>query len=1091
VLGFTGLPEADRRVVSIIWKVTGSGSGFLLPRGLLPRAPGRQAQVDADTTSLPAWPRVPAQRPQYHCAQQSAAAPEQAAHLLFSQIFALEPGKAELLMRGLRPQAAGAGPGTGLDCEAAGLPAVRCHVECKNLDRPVSLKDIADKLIQQEQHDRGTQVDHWILISPHHGPASELQAILSGWERDGKYPFSVQVWSPETHIRELFALAPDAYAAIYGRQPAEQEAGAGGHALRVIRKRLAPRPRIAPVWRRYLSAPQALCFANEPWSHFEELYHNHLPLKAADERGSVLAGDLMSQVRAWARGGDQRSMLLLADFGDGKSVFTYCLSRRLCEEFRGSPARGTFPLRIPLREFTEAKSARGLLERRLSEIGATLADWRELASAVPTLVILDGFDEMSADLSPATVTSNMRGIASFFQQLPGSRILVTSRQRVIDGTRDWERTLDKLQRPRTIRIACSTRRERVQYLEQITAACAPASALARLRTLYDPIGLARKPLFLQMIKETLGELPDGTFGELVLYQTYIGKSLRHKIEFLEDRELSLTTDELVGNLEEILEDIAVRMQQSNRSYLFLRDYQEQTGSMARMLWKMRDQPAARSFGSEESEDAASRVGIRSLLKAVPVAGPDGDRWPVDFFHRSMREFFVARAIVRRLSADPDEARAILRSAPLLPEVTHFAAKLLWDSPDPVALASLESFARSATLALETGCLGGNALTLLYASAGRLPRADWSGLRLDHAQLSGADLSGACFAGSSLRHANLDNANLSNADFSGTDLEGVLLEETSRVLAVTAAGGGRIIASYEDHSLREWRSQAGGTWKSRVIAMLERRAHHLQLTPGGQIIAWGSGIVTVLDPGGTGSGTLAPAGGTDPRLTCTFGTNPRFQFAIAGSATALFTKEAEGGKTRATWLDMGKERAVDELEVDAAVTSCAQVDGRAYAIATEREVRVAWFEGDGQRAERVLDGHLISCVALHADDRGVLVASGYQDGTVSITRIAGGPGDGDPVALWRHRVHDRTVTSIYLDGDEHVITGSTDRSVCVTPVEARAPEGPDRNPDETATALPLPRVPVQRLELTLRCQGVKFDDVRPEHEQAKLREYSAT
>ena len=59
-------------------------------------------------------------------------------------------------------------------------------------------------------------------------------------------------------------------------------------------------------------------------------------------------------------------MLLLADFGEGKSVFTYCLTRRLSEEFRAAPDGALFPLRIPLREFREAGTARGLLERRLA-----------------------------------------------------------------------------------------------------------------------------------------------------------------------------------------------------------------------------------------------------------------------------------------------------------------------------------------------------------------------------------------------------------------------------------------------------------------------------------------------------------------------------------------------------------------------------------------------------------------------------------------------------------------------------------------------------------------------------------------------------
>ena len=103
---------------------------------------------------------------------------------------------------------------------------------------------------------------------------------------------------------------------------------------------------------------------------------------------------------------------------------------------------------------------------------------------------------------------------------------MTSRQRVLDGSRDWERTLDRLRRPRILRIASGSRRQRVQYLEQFATDDTSARVLANLRGLYDPIGLAAKPLFLEMIKETLTELPDDSFSETILYDTYINKSLR-------------------------------------------------------------------------------------------------------------------------------------------------------------------------------------------------------------------------------------------------------------------------------------------------------------------------------------------------------------------------------------------------------------------------------------------------------------------------------------------------------------------------------------------------------------------------------------
>jgi hypothetical protein len=1051
-LGFVSLPEVDRRVIAEVWKATVAGKANV-PEPALPPL--------AVTTQQPTT-RAPLRSP-----QQSGATLEQATVNLFTRLFAINSEKSGLLLGSLRRQAPGTqfGHDIALECGVTGNPSVLCHVECRNLDRPVALIDIAAKLTQQKFYHHDAQVDHWILISPHHDASNEVRAMLNTWEQTGEYPFSVQVWSPENRIRELFALEPAVYQAIYGRPPSDDEPfAAAEHAVELFRTRLAPQLRVDKVWRRYLEDPRALCFVNEDFRHFEALFGNHLVLQAADEKGALLDGSLMDQVDSWVRDGSASPLLLLADFGEGKSVFTYCLARRLCEDFLASPDGRVLPLRIPLREYKDAGSGRGLLQRRLSEIGAHLADWRRLISQVPTLAILDGFDEMSADLSPAAITGNLRGVEACLTELSGSKVLVTSRQRVLDGSRDWERTLDRLRRPRTLRIAAGSRRQRVQYLEQFVTDNASARVLANLRSLYDPIGLAAKPLFLQMIRETLTELPDDSFSELIMYDTYITKSLRHKIEFLEDEGLSLTRDELIANIQELLEDIAVQMQEANLQYIYLRDYQGTNGGkIAALLWKMRDEPVGQGPLPQSTEDdATNRVGIRSLLKAVPA--PDSDRWPADFFHRSMREFFVARAIVRRLSTSPDRARHILSAAPLLPEITHFAAKILRERSDPGAFSSLESFVRSATIAMNAAYLGGNAITLLYAARGDLPSVDWSGLRLDHAQLQGADLRGARLVGTSLRYSNLDNANLENADLTGADLEGVQLDETSQVLAITVVGSERIIAAYQDKSLREWHSRPGAAWESQVIAVLDHRADRLQLTPQGRIVASGEGVLSVLDVGM----------GHD--LKCRFRTTSRFRATILGAMSALFAEEMQGGVTRLTWLDISTARPLDTFEIDAAITSCAQLDGKLYAYATFDAIHVISFSEDMKRNIHVLTDHGISCIDLCANAEGTLVAAGHHDGSVSVTRVnIDGQAD-EPVMLWQRQLHDGPVTSVLLNADEHVITGSTDRTVCVAPLNDARPRAA--------------QLPVQRLHLTLRCKSVRFAGVRTEQEQAKLRQYSA-
>jgi hypothetical protein len=1063
--GFADLQDTERRIVAGVWIPTAVGNDFGLPPAVAtagPKADGDQSPTMTDK-ELPNAGSGTGQRPS-RSPQMSGNTLELATASLLRRLFAVKSDTPKLVLTRLRRQTAGSqfGHDIAFDCLSEGNPTVRCRVECKNVGHPIGLDEIAPKIMQQEFYSHDAQIDHWILISPHSDPTNELREMLDSWEEKGKYPFSVQIWSPESGIRSLFANEPEVYREIYGAQPSDGELAAAEQASGLFRARLTPRLRIDEAWRGYLRDPGRLCFSKEARHDFETLFSNHVQLKAANEQGSVLEGTLMDQVTAWISDSDSSSLLLLADFGEGKTIFTYCLARRLCDEFRRSPDDHYFPLRIPLREFKEAGTGRALLERRLAEVGAQIVHWRKLTGQVRTLAILDGFDEMSSDLSAAAVTENLRGLESCLAELTDCKILVTSRRRVLDGSRDRQRILDRLGRPQVLQIASGPRPQRIRYLEQFATDEKTARVLINLRALYDPIGLTAKPLFLQMIRETLTELPPDDFDELILYETYISKSLRRKIESIQDESLTLTHNELADNLREIMEDVAVQLHQENEPYVYLRDRQGvPSWPMANLLWKSDAQTGHPSFDAKANDDATARVEIRSLLKAVPA--PEEDRWPVDFFHRSMREYFVARAIVRYLNIDPNRARHVLSAIPLLPEITHFASMRLKKDGAEIAFRSLESFARSAMTKTGTGYLGGNAITLFYLSRGELPRCDYSGLRLDHAQLPGADLTGRRFIEASLRYANLDNANLEDADFTDADLEGVQLEETSQVLALAVLGSDQIVAAYEDRSLRQWYLRPGAA-DSQVIHVLDHKTERLYRTPRGRLVASGDGALSVFD-----------VAGDSAVLRSRFGTKSSFRFILPGERSALLAEELSGGVTRIAWLDVFENRLRDHRNIDEAVTCCAQLDGEMYAFGTEDTVRIIWVSDDGERHESAFRDPGVSCLDLKTDKDGILVATGHQDGTVAVTAVLTADQDGRIVPSKRHRVHSGTVTTISFGEDAQIISGGIDRAICVTP--APSTQHSAKEPQ------------IRRLSLTLRCKNVRFAGVRTESEQQKLREWS--
>ena len=77
----------------------------------------------------------------------------------------------------------------------------------------------------------------------------------TGWWNAGtrtqRFPFTVQIWSPQTGIRELFTIDPDIYRSLYGEDPSESQRDAAD-VLAEFSERLRPPVRMPDRLRRYV-----------------------------------------------------------------------------------------------------------------------------------------------------------------------------------------------------------------------------------------------------------------------------------------------------------------------------------------------------------------------------------------------------------------------------------------------------------------------------------------------------------------------------------------------------------------------------------------------------------------------------------------------------------------------------------------------------------------------------------------------------------------------------------------------------------------------------------------------------------------------
>jgi hypothetical protein len=969
---------------------------------------------------------------------------------LLERFFSLAADDKEIILDRLRKQSSGTqfGHDVQFDCTVAPDNIVHCHVECKNYTRRLQLSDVSDKVLQTQTYWHAKRIDYLVFVTPRAGISNDLDRFIQDWNSGDSPPFQIQVWGPEEGIKEFFALEPAAYRAVYGTELSSSPDFAA-----VVARwagRLKPVLRLPPSLSDYLATPSMHCLPGEDQAHFGGLFDDCIEVDVVDLSGSPL-GRLSDVLAQWLDEPARRPFLLLGEFGDGKSFACYRLTRALARRYRQDPAAVPFPVRLALRDLVAAGNPQELLSRRLQALGSDMQDWARLQALGPTLIVLDGFDEMSAQLDHATVVRNLRLLADCVRYFSASKLIVTSRTHYFETSRTQRRFFEQLGEPRVARLAPLPLSERIEHLQAYAEQHDLSGKFERIRRLYDPIGLAGKPLFLQMIKETLPTLPDEDFDELVLYDASVRDSLERKAEMLEDEGMLTLQKEAIEGMIELLEALAVKLLHAGGQPVDLRTFGVGHLDIARVLWKMSEADA----GIEQAQDARARLGVRSLLKPSPQADQP-EAWSVNFCHRSMAEYFVARALVRALRHDRPAVRDLLSSVILGPEIIDFAALSVNKDARVADIArTLATLARSAALGTSHGYLGGNAITLAYRGRLKPTSHRWADLDLGYADLSGADLSGADFAGSSLRFATLDNTDLSHADLTGCDLTGVRLEETAPVISVAPGRAqGSVLACYGDGTIREWLPRGSRLVPQKLLDGLADL----------KSAAWGPyGDLVVIDGRGLSTWEIAADGAARQDAFPIRGGTDHIRFA-AGAVS--FARTDEHGHLAA--LVNCEAAEIDSLVAlthdgpvafagNQAVTLPVSVDASGF-------VRLNQLDRPPVKLP-VADVIAVDVHSEEGDAARLLLADG--EGNVTSLHVAPDGEAPELSAPTTRRLHDGPVLSVAFLSADLVATGGMDRSLTICEW--------DRNQLRT----------LHQLKLTFRCAGVRTTGVRGENERHLL------
>jgi hypothetical protein len=235
----------------------------------------------------------------------------------------------------------------------------------------------------------------------------------------------------------------------------------------------------------------------------------------------------------WLDDPDHRTLLLLGDYGAGKTSACLHLYRRLATE--SANGRGTLtPVYVALDTFARSRPSSSSLRRLLEDaLGVQDAS----PDGGDRIYLLDGLDEMGPSATIAAIRSNLVLLRPFMTS--GSRVVISCRTHLFASDSDIEIALRApASAGELLADVRASRRYLVAEIQELTASEAQAIISALLpgedpRTVWEELGLyhdlqdlARRPILLGLIVDSLTTLrEEATKGrpitEADIYDAYV------------------------------------------------------------------------------------------------------------------------------------------------------------------------------------------------------------------------------------------------------------------------------------------------------------------------------------------------------------------------------------------------------------------------------------------------------------------------------------------------------------------------------------------------------------------------------------------
>jgi WD40 repeat protein len=770
--------------------------------------------------------------------------------------------------------------------------------------------------------------------------------------------------------------------------------------------------------------------------------------------------DALAQVREWLSSPHGRFLVLLGDFGTGKTFLLHELARRM-----GEDSGGLVPVLLQMRSLEKGRSLDALLAQHFAQEGMegfSPARFRYMLEQGRIALLFDGFDELALRVTYAKAADHFATLLQAATE--NAKVVLTSRrQHFLSESQVKTALTERVESLSGHRLAILQpfRREQVHFFLVNFFEGDEKKAEARLDLIdrvKDLLGLSANPRLLGFIADLPEEqllaacVERGEITAAKLYELLLERWLG--FEFKRVHPKGAPPGLSVEERWHAVTLLAMRLWQKTDRFVSLSDLSEEAARVVQAVG-----PAA-----PDAEVVAFQVGSGTLL----VRDDEGN---FAFLHQSILEWLVAKSAAEALAAG--ESPELLAAREISPLMADFFVDLAgreravaW-ARYALALPAGEAIKKNALLVLERR--KEKIREKLDLSDQYLPGQDFSGQDLVGANLSGAVLTEARLVGTrleaarlvntALRDADLSKAVLTGADLTGADLTGARLLGTdlrgarltgarlrrTRLLGAALDDGSLISADAFGAARDLWElgPQSGGSGGFLAVA----------LSPDGEFLASATGSVIRLWEAQSGREIRAFAGHQGSVRSVAFGLNGKNLVSASDDNTVRLWQVDNGREIRAfaghqgpvssvafspdgkslasashdntvrLWqIDSGQEvRTFAKHQKE--VTSVAfSPDGKSLASGSKDETIRLW-ESDTGREIRVFSGHQQRVTSLAFSPNGKSLASGSDDKTIRLWQTA----SGRQIEILSG--HQESVTSVAFSPDgRSLASGSEDKTV---------------------------------------------------------------